>query len=203
MITAAPGRAQRIVPAGGRFSAPRFAGAAGIAALRAGRFASERPLLVAPADGAQRRLGDRSTALESLAADERGVAWLANGCVRYAPLDGAPVAAPAACPAAEVVLEDAGRPLRGRSLRLVAKCVTAPPGGCRGTALLRDGRVLARGRFRVPSGTRRSIDVRFTRRGIRRVRRAQRFGGAFLELDARMRDGRLSTATVPVAVVVG
>jgi hypothetical protein len=198
LVTGAPGRSQRAVPHAGRLWAPWFAGAAGIAALRAGRFYSERPVLVDPAGGTARPIGARSTALESLAADERGAAWIANGCVRYAPLDGAQVVAAAPCPAAEVIVEEDEKVLRGRSVRVLVKCVAGAPDRCRGTALLRRRRVLGRGRFDVPAGSRRRVEVRLGRRGMRYVlRRLNRMqdpllDGAFLDLDARVRDGRVA-----------
>ena len=197
-VTGAPGATQRSIPHAVRLSAPRFAGAAGIAALRAGRFETQRPVLVDPAGGATRPLGDRSTALESFVADEGGAAWLANGCVRFAPLDGSPVAAtPDPCPAAELFVEEDEQVLRGRTIRVLVACVAAPR-SCRGTALLGARGRFGRGRFDVPKGERRRVHVRLTRRGMRYVtRRLSRnrdplgLGGVPLSLGARVRDGRV------------
>jgi hypothetical protein len=197
LLTAAPGRQQRAVPHAGRLSAPRFAGAAGIAALRDGRFESERPVAVDPAGGAVRPIGARSVALESFAADAGGAAWLANGCVRYAPLDGSPApAAPDPCPATELFVEEDEQVLRGRTVRVHVTCVTAPS-SCRGTALLGARGRFGRGRFDVPAGTRRRVAVRLTRRGLRYVARRLRvrdplgLRGASLLLGARVPGGRV------------
>jgi len=114
--------------------------------------------------------------------------------VRYAPLDGSRVAPAAQCPAAEVFLEEDEQVLRGRSIRVLVTCVAALR-SCRGTALLRGRQVL--GRFDVPTGTRRRVEVRLTRRGMRHVLRRLRqaedplLDGAFLGLDARVRNGRV------------
>jgi hypothetical protein len=198
LVTAAPGVPQRPIPHRGRLSSPRFAGAAGIAALRGERFDSDRPVAVAPGGGATRPIGDRSTALRSLVADEHGAAWIANGCVRYAPLDGSPApATPDPCPRAELFLEEHDQELRGRTLRVLVTCVAAPR-GCRGTAVLgRRGR-LGRGRFDVPAGTRRMVALRLTRRGMRFVARGLRrnrdplgLGGVGMRLGARTPDGRI------------
>jgi hypothetical protein len=81
--------------------------------------------------------------------------------------------------------------LRGRRLRVIVKCVAAPAAGCRGTALLGNGRY-GRGAFALPAGAHRTIEVRLTDRGIRHVRRRrERFHDvATFDLSARVRDGR-------------
>jgi hypothetical protein len=197
LVTAARGQPQRRIPHAGTLSAPRFAGAAGIAALRGGRFDSDRPVVVEPAGGAARPLGGRSVALESFAADAGGAAWLANGCVRYAPLDGSPPsAAPDPCPAAELFLEDHDPVVHGRTVRIRVTCVAAPS-SCRGTALLGARGRFGRGRFDVPAATGRRVELRLTRLGlryvVRRLRRQRErdLGGVALRLGARVRDGRI------------
>jgi hypothetical protein len=82
-------------------------------------------------------------------------------------------------------------------VQLIVRCVAAPAAGCRGTALLgRSGRY-GRGSFALPAGTRRTIEVRLTDRGMRLVRR---FRVPFFVLAARVRDGR-AHGTSGVAVI--
>jgi hypothetical protein len=73
--------------------------------------------------------------IADLDADERGVTWIGNGCVLYAPVAApAPAEPPAGpCPRAEVALERVDTKLHGRTVRLRLACVAAPAGGCRGT----------------------------------------------------------------------
>lgn len=185
LLTVAPG----VAPArfGSGLSRPRFSGP-GIAALR------ERPLdvrtPVIAEDGDVRAIGSPSGSLEILEADDRGAAWFANGCVLYAPRDSARPAEPPTgpCPRAEVVLDEGDQTLRGRRLRVIVRCIAAPATACRGTVLLGRGRH-GRGAFTVPAGRRRTIEVRLTDRGMRRVRR-QRRDVPFFALSARVRDGR-------------
>jgi hypothetical protein len=138
-----------------------------------------------------RALGGPTRVVDDLAADEQGVAWIANGCVRYAPLAGAPPAADT-CPATEIALPliDSSR-LRGRTVRVRVTCVATPAGACRGTLLIKrglghNGPVLTRGPFTVPAGTTRRVPVRLNRAGLRAARR----DGTF-QLGARIPDGRL------------
>ena len=171
------------------WAAPRFAGA-GIAALRGLRSGAREPVVLEPGAARPRPLGGPSTVLETLTADEHGVAWLANGCVRYVPLDATAAAGAADCPDAEVVVGGTGTVIRGRRLRVHVICIAATS-ACRGTVLAREGRVLGSARFRVPAGATRAVDVRLTRRGMRHVRRwLRRAGEAVLGVGARVRDGR-------------
>jgi hypothetical protein len=195
LYAAAPGDPQSLLaPRLGRtWALPRFAGAP-IAALRYARFDARRPVVLDAGSDRPRPLGSPSTSLETLVADERGAVWLANGCAVYAPLDGSAIAGAGACPTAEVVLEEGDQFVRGRRLRVFVTCIAAPAAGCRGTALVRsDGRVLGRGRFRVPAGVRRRVALRLTPRGLRHVRGwLRRTGEAFLDLGADVRDGRVA-----------
>jgi hypothetical protein len=172
---------------GGGPEMPRFAGDR-VVALEPGRFGTLRPVLLA--DGAPVPLGLPSTDVGDLAADAAGAAWIANGCVLYAPLAGpAPVEPPeGACPRAEVLVEEDDQILRGRRLRFTAACVAAPATGCRGSVLVRgEGRrILGRGRFRVAPAERRRFAVTLTRRGVRYVRAGvRREGAAFLAFRVR------------------
>jgi len=190
ILTAAPGAPQTRLPGDG-FTQPRFS-AGGIVALQDGRFSARRPVVLDPG-AAARELGGPSADLELLEADDRGVAWVANGCVLYAERDGAAVAEPPAgpCPRAEVLYEEGDQTLRGRRLRVIITCVTAPAAGCRGTALLGRRGVFGRAPFRLAAGTRRTVAIELSERGMRRVRRARRrYDFAIFSLAARVRDGR-------------
>jgi hypothetical protein len=196
LLTVAPGEPRSVLggDAAHPLSAPRFAGDR-LVALAGDGFEIQRPVVLDPGAATPRVVGTPSTALEALAANEHGLAWLANGCVMFATLDAAtPAETPAGpCPRAEVTLEEGDQVLRGRTVRILVGCVTAPAAGCRGTVQLRDGRIVGRGRFVVPAGRRRTVEVVLTRVGLSRVRRAlRREGSAFLALGARVRDGRVS-----------
>jgi hypothetical protein len=190
-----PGAPVEIGPGGEyQFARPRLVGDRVVVAERVGIY-GQRPAVLDPATGGQHAAGVPSTEFETLAASEHGVAWLANGCVLFARLDDAPAHEPPAgpCPRAEAVIEDGDQVLRGRTLRLSVTCVAAPASGCRGTALVRDGGIVGRGRFRVPAGRTRLADVTLTRRGrARMVRLVRHYGEAFLLLDVRLVDGRVA-----------
>jgi hypothetical protein len=178
----------------GALAAPRFAGDR-VAALEHSRFRASRPVLLDPG-GARVPLGLPSNTFAGFAADGAGAAWIANGCVLYAPLTGpAPTEPPSGpCPRAEVLVEETDQRLHGRRIRFVAKCVAAPAAGCRGTVHVRGAngkRVLGRGRFRVPAGDRRRVDIVLNRSGIRYVdARLRRADDAFFEVHVRIPGGR-------------
>ena len=186
---AAPGAAVQTVPRSRDLSPASFAGT-GIAAFDS----SGRPVLVG-VDGARTALGPPSRVLTAYAGDAHGFAWVANGCVRHAAL---PVTAPAPprhdpCPTTEIGLYLITKSkLRGRTVRVPVRCVTAPTGVCRGTVLGRDGegsrRVVARGRFAVPVGKERKVLMRIERATVKRFRR-KNFG--FFLIDARIPNGRI------------
>jgi hypothetical protein len=186
-------------------SAPRIAGER-VAALAEARLDSRRPLVIDPVGETRHWAGPRSTALTALAADEATVAWLANGCVLAAGLEdvaGLDSVPAGPCPRAEVVLDEHDQELRGRIVRARVTCVAAPPVGCRGAVVLGVGGRAGRGRFALPAGERRLVEVRLTRRGMARVRRQHRFDGvALLRLGARVADGRVSREAGPGWVLV-
>ena len=163
---------------------PRFAGDTIVAVDRTGR-----PVVLLP-DGSRQSLEPPTRIFTSLAADASGFAWLANGCVRYAPFAGASAQADDPCPSTEIglyAIADAW--LRGRRIRVPVICVTAPSGICRGTVLGRfDGQVVARGRFAVRAGRQRWVRMRVSRAAVNRFRRA---GSGFLIIRARVPDGRV------------
>jgi len=189
LVTAAPGQVRTALP--GAFTTPRFAGDR-IGALEPTRFDATRPVVLD--GGVPRALGVPSTDLEELTGNAGGFAWIANGCVLYAPVDGAPAAEPpdGPCPRSEVVFEETDQILHGRRVRIAVTCIAAPAPGCRGSVMLRDRRIAGRGRFSVPAGATRVVDVVLTRPAARRVRRVlKREGEAFLLLAADVRDGRV------------
>lgn len=195
---AAPGGSLQDVAGGAFRSSPVFAGS-GIAAIEWGE-SDRRAVLIDPGSGAAQPLGERSGILERLAADADGVAWLANGCVRYAAIAGPPPTGPPRdpCPTAEVALIETASRLRGRTARVRVRCVRARGNVCRGTAIVRRARiagkgpVVARGAFIMPVGGYQPVDVHFTPSGLRIVRRTLRRGGLpSLMIGACVQDGRV------------
>jgi len=185
LVATGPGEAPRALPGSRKLTTPLFAGAA-VAALDEGR-----PVLLGD-DGSRQALGEPSSVLADFAGDDRGVAWLANGCVRYAALR-LPAPAPPAgdpCPATEVGLYAiADSRLRGRRARTPVRCVTAPGDACRGTVLARrGGRLVGRGRFAIPVGTQRWVPIRLTRAEAAYTRRAT---WTSLVISARVPGGRV------------
>jgi hypothetical protein len=157
---------------------------------------------VEPAGGP---LGPPSTDVRSFTADASGAAWIGNGCVLYARAGTAGAEPPGGpCPGAEVLVEQRDQVLRGRRVRFTAACVAAPATGCRGAVAVRGHRtgVLGRGRFEVPAGARRRLEVVLTRRGVRYVRAGlRREGDAFLAVRVRAPGGRHSREGASNAVI--
>jgi hypothetical protein len=185
---ASPTEAPRPILDSHNLDMPRFAGA-GIAALETARTVTW-PVLLAP-DKTRTRLGDPTGYITEFAADDHGVAWLANGCLRYAAIAGPPPAAPATdpCPTTEIGLYMNNDPrLRGREIRVPVLCINAPDDVCRGTLLIRHrGRIVGRGRFAIPVGRRPKIDVRLTRRGLDLVHGRN----PVMRIGARIPNGRI------------
>ena len=126
-------------------------------------------------------LGPPSLIHTDVEADERGAAWLFNGCVRYAPLDAS--AFPAArdpCPASEVGLYAiaGSSKLRGNRARVPRPLRARRPRRCRGRLVVRldyGTPIVARGRFDIPVGDRWvNVTVRFNRRTVARFHREGR-----------------------------
>jgi hypothetical protein len=187
LLTMRPGAAPQTLPETEGLVRPAFAGTA-IAAIDENNTDSH-PVLIA-GDGSRRVLGGPTGYVTDIAADEHGVAWLANGCVRYAAITGPAPVAPAddPCPSTEIGLYtiDSSR-LRNDAVRVRVHCIATPTDACRGTLLLKHGkRVVSSGPFTVPAGARQRVPVRLTRRGLRVARRA----GWFL-VDAEIPDGRV------------
>jgi hypothetical protein len=187
LATMSPGVPGRVLPGSKGLTWPRFTGDA-IAAVDEGV-----PLLLG-GDGSRRPLGPPTRVLTDLAADDRGIAWLANGCVRYAAIAGPAPAPPAGdpCPSTEIGLYlIADSRLRGRVVRTPVRCITAPAGVCRGTVLARrGGRLVGRGRFAIAVGRQRWVPIQLTRNAAARFRRER--GGSVI-IGARVPDGRVGT----------
>jgi hypothetical protein len=196
LLGASPGETLRVVSGakgGSRFSSPLFAGDR-VAVLAGGPFDTYRPYIVHPAAGTRRAVGPPSTEVNSIAASEWNVAWLANGCVIAVEAhdsSSVDVLPPGPCPRAEVLVEEGDQVVRGGTLRVVVTCVAAPD-GCRGAALLGRGGWAGAGRFHVAAGERRSVRIRVSRRGMRSIRRQLRRRYPLdLSPGARMADGRV------------
>ncbi|HET8755037.1 MAG TPA: hypothetical protein VFM58_03460, partial [Solirubrobacteraceae bacterium] len=191
LFAVAPGRPATPL-AGARFMLrPRFAGAA-VAGLERTRLDALRPVVLDPGSRTPRPLGIPSFDARDIAAGERGVAWIAHGCVLFSPLDSTAPAAPPAgpCPRSEATVDSFETTLHGRTVRLQATCVAAPAAGCRGTVRLRRHGIAGRTRFHVAAGRERTITVRVKARIGRLLReRAQHGGHLILRSTTRVADG--------------
>jgi hypothetical protein len=204
LVTAAPGVPRTVLPGSRDLYQPRFAGTS-IAALQRGRFGAVRPVVIDAGAPRSRALGVPSFEIADLDADERGVTWIGNGCVLYAPVGApAPAEPPAGpCPRAEVALERVDTKLHGRTVRLRLECVAAPAGGCRGTTILRRrGTAIGRTTFRIAAGSARPVGVVIGRRAAQAIRRAIEGpkGFALLGLDLSVRDGRASEPRAHIVI---
>jgi hypothetical protein len=162
-------------------------------------------VIAAALAAAARPLSVPSFEIADLDADERGVTWIGNGCVLYAPVAApAPAEPPAGlCPRAEVALERVDTKLHGRTVRLRLACVAAPAGGCRGTTILRRrGAAIGRTTFRIPAASARRVAVVVGRRAAQAIRRAIAGpkGFVLLGLDLTVRDGRASEPRAHIVI---
>jgi hypothetical protein len=191
LLTVAPGKPVAQLPGSDAMLWPRFAGTA-VAGFERTRFAGLRPVVLESGSTTRRPLGMPSFDTRDIAADERGVAWIAHGCVLFAPRGSTPPAEPPAgpCPRSEAVLYHLENTLHGRFVNLVATCVAAPAGGCRGTVVLRRHVVVGRARFHLAPNRRRTVKVRVKKRITRLVRRRAHHGGhVILHSTTRVVDG--------------
>jgi hypothetical protein len=193
LVTAAPGGPTTVLPGSAKLYLPSFAGTS-VAALQRVSHGAVRPVVLDSGATRARAVGVPSFEIQALDADERGVAWIGNGCVLYAPVGApAPAEPPAGpCPRAEVVLGNVDSRLHGRNVRLEVSCIAAPADGCRGSVILRlRGAVIGREKFRAPAGSLGGASVTIDRRAGERIRRTvKRKGFALLGLDIRLRGGR-------------
>jgi hypothetical protein len=140
-------------------------------------------------------LGPPSLIHTDMDADEQGVAWLFNGCVRYEPF-ARPAAHGHACPTSEVGLWTIGpsSKLRGNTATAQIKCVASVSGRCRGRLVARSdiGKpIIGRGRFDIPVGERwHKVPVHFTPRAVAKFKR-EHFGGVVI--NAIMRNGTVGS----------
>jgi hypothetical protein len=170
---------------------PRLAGAA-VAALERTRLGGVRPAVLDPGSATARPLGIQSFDARDIAANDRGVAWIAHGCVLFAPLAGSAPSEPPAgpCPRSEATVDSLENTLHGRTVKLDATCVAAPARGCRGTVVLRRRGIVGRARFHVAPDRRRTVDVRVKKRIARLLRRRAQHGGhVILRSTTRVADG--------------
>jgi hypothetical protein len=179
------------VPDGEFLENPHFAGDA-LAAIEETPAETHRPVVMPAGAIHPHAVGLPSESIDVLDADAAGMAWIANDCVLYAPLDAVAPAEPppGPCARAEVVVDNASYTLRGRRLRLVADCIAATAAGCDGTVTIRERGIVGRGAFHAAPGQRRRFDMRFTRRSVRLVRHEARGDNAsFLTFTMRLTDG--------------
>jgi hypothetical protein len=191
VYTIMPSGLRQGVPDGEFLENPHFAGSS-IAAVEETPSGHDRPVVLAPDVIHPRAIGLPSLTIELVDADDRGVAWIANGCVLYATLDAVAPAEPprGPCARAEVAVDNTSFTLRGRRLRLVADCIAATAAGCGGTVTARDPGIVGRGAFHAAAGARQRFTMRFTRRSARRIRRAVRHDlDPFLDVTIRLTGG--------------
>jgi hypothetical protein len=157
--------------------------------------AKGRAVAVPVGGGGLKLLGPPTRVLTSGAGDGNGYAWIANGCARVASIPPATAPTPRGdpCPATEVSLYYiAGTRLRGNIIDGPVRCVAAPRGVCRGTAITRiyegDGKVASSGRFAIPVGKERNVKMRVTKAALAEFRRE---GYGNLVMDARIPNGRV------------
>jgi hypothetical protein len=175
----------------GRLGNPSFAGGY-IAAFDDAR----KTLDLVRGDGTVIVLDPPSLTEGDITADEEGVAWLLNGCVRYASFSfTAKPSSRTPCPSAEISLYIIGAhsKLRGNHARVPLKCVAAA-GRCRGELLLRErrtGPVVGRGRFSLRPGPKDAyVKVFFTAAAVKKFHRKH---GGYLIVDPRIQDGTVGT----------
>jgi hypothetical protein len=178
LFTVALGGAATPMPGSDLLQRPRLAGPA-VAAFELTSIDALRPAVLDPVSRTRRVVGVQSFDAREIAADDRGVAWIAHGCVLYAPLGAAAPAEPPAgpCPRSEATVDSFETTLHGRTVRLTATCVAAPARGCRGTVVLRRNGVVGRTRFHVAPNHARTIKVRVKRRIARLLRKRSHHGG--------------------------
>ena len=191
LFTVAPGGPMTPLAGSEFMLRPRLAGAA-VAGLDRTRLGAVRPAVLDPGSATPRPLGVQSFDARDIAANDRGVAWVAHGCVLFAPLGGSAPAEPPAgpCPRSEASVDSLENTLHGRTVKLQATCVAAPASGCRGTVALRRHGVVGRTRFHIAPGRTRTIKVRVNKRIARLVRKRTHHGGhVILRSTTRVADG--------------
>jgi hypothetical protein len=189
LATAAPGRPRTRVPRSDGLFEPLFAGSR-ITAIQSSPDTLLRPVVLDPAP---RPVGVQTLDIPAIDADANGVAWIANGCVLYAPIGAATPSEPpdGPCPRVEVDVTSYDQTLRRRRLRAFVTCIAAPASGCNGTLSLHQRGVVARARFHADPGKDAIVPVTLTRRAARFLRRRVRsHGKAALGFTARVQDAR-------------
>jgi hypothetical protein len=182
--TASLGQAAQTLPDSKSFALPHLAGGS-LAVFDDAR----HTLDLIGADGKPRTLGPPSLIHTDMDADEQGVAWLFNGCVRYEPF-GKSAAHGNSCPTSEVALWTIGpsSKLHGNTATAQVKCVTSVSGRCRGRLVARldiGKRIVGRGTFDIPVGDRwHKVPVHFDRRTVAKFRR-EHFGGVVINAIVR------------------
>jgi hypothetical protein len=191
VFTVMPSGLRQGVPDGEFLENPRFAGDA-IAAIEETAAETDRPVVLTPGAIHPRAVGLPSSVIEVMDADAAGMAWIANGCVLYAPIDAVAPAEPppGPCARAEMDVETVSSTLRGRTLRLVAHCIAATAAGCDGTVTVHEPGIVGRGAVHVAPGKRARFTVRFKRRSARRLRRdVRRHEDTLLDVTIRLAGG--------------
>jgi hypothetical protein len=192
LFTAGAGQPRTLLSGGESMFFATFAGAA-VAGFDLADLGTSTPAVVDPGAGQARPIGVPTLETADLEADANGVAWIAHGCVLFAPLDSVSPEEPPAgpCPRSEANVESVDNVLAGRKIHLTVMCVAAPASGCRGQVTLRLRRkVVGHKRFHAASGAQHDFTVRLSKRAARFVRKHVHHGdGVLVRMKARVSDG--------------
>jgi hypothetical protein len=202
LVSAGPGVPRATLAGSKSLFLPQFAGA-GIAAVERSRFGAVRPAVLDPGAAAPRPIGVSTADIQTLDANDQGVAWVGNGCVLFAPAGGSAPAEPPAgpCPRAEVEVDGTDHTLHGRTVRLRVTCLAAPASGCSGETSLRFRGSGGDAGFAVAAGHRQVVSIRLAPRAARLVRaRVRKKDFAVLPLRTHVDDGRPSAAGTVVLI---
>jgi hypothetical protein len=202
LVSAAPGVPKATLPGSRKLFLPQFAGPS-IAAVERSTFGAVRPAVLDPGATAPRPIGVLTADIQTLDANDQGVAWVGNGCVLFAPVGGsAPTEPPAGpCPRAEVQVDGTDHTLHGRTVRLAATCLAAPASGCRGESILRFRDSGGSADFAVAARHRKVVSIRLAPRAARLVRaRVRKKNFAVLPVRTNVDDGRASAAGTVVLI---
>jgi hypothetical protein len=189
---AGPTQAPATLPGSGKLSFPTFAGT-GLVAFDDAR----NTLDVIGAGGKTTTLGPPSMIRSAVDGDADGVAWLFNGCVRYASLTrNLKAHGHGPCPGSELALWTIGpsSKLHGSTATVSIKCVASITGRCK-------GRLVVRSDIGKPIIGRGSFDIAATGRWVKTrvhvnaatVAAVHRHGWTGVVVNAIMRDGSVGS----------
>lgn len=192
IFTAGAGQPRTPLSGGESMSNATFAGAS-VAGFELGDHGADTPAVVDPGAGQSRPVGMPTFETSEIVGGASGVAWIAHGCVLFAPIDSVSPEEPPVgpCPRSEAEVDSVDNVLAGRKVHMTIICVAAPASGCRGQVTLRlRHKVAGRKRFHAASGAQHDFSVRLSTRAARFVRKHVRRGNRVLvDMRAKVTDG--------------